>query len=151
MDIRCNSNIIKIWTFQPQKTIFCKNFASNFGFFLNFTQKTISILHIIMMHFGSVSSDVSNCIVLRFIYETFQVSSSKKLWSYQYLNLQKLFESPSKFVNIWKKDWIRPPTPLGLMNESMNKEIVKDSLKLYFLFHVKGCVNQIENQLPSSQ
>ena len=70
-------------------------FFSNFGFFLKFAKNNNYHFIDTMLYFRFVSSDVSNCIVLKFMCAKFQVSSSKKQGSYWYLNMGHLLKSPS--------------------------------------------------------
>ena len=74
------------------KVLFFSNFISNFGFFLKFAKNNNYQFIDTMLYFRFVSSDVSNCIVLKFMCAKFQVSSSKKQGSYWCLNMGHLLK-----------------------------------------------------------
>ena len=65
---------------------FLSKFGTKFGFFLKIYQKYINQFDALMSH-RSISSEVSNCIVLRLLCAKFQLSSSITCWSYGYMNL----------------------------------------------------------------
>ena len=71
-------NNVLILTFLNKIISFLSKFDTNLGLFLEFYQKNDNQFKDAFMSFRSVSSDVSNCIVLKFIYAKFQVSSSVK-------------------------------------------------------------------------
>ena len=64
------------------KILFFSNFISNFGFFLKFAKNNNYQFIDTILYFRFFSSDLSNCIVLKFMCAKFQVSSSKKQGSY---------------------------------------------------------------------
>ena len=60
-------------------------------FSLKIYQKNNNQFKDAFMSFRSVSSDISNCIVLKLFCAKFQVSKSIKCWSYGYMNLYQSF------------------------------------------------------------
>ena len=83
-----NSCLIQL-LFTKKNNFFTK-FSSNFELSIKFTQiKKVRFIDVIIP-LRSVSTNVSNCIVLNFMYTKFQVSSSKKWQSYWYSNMVHL-------------------------------------------------------------
>ena len=82
---------INTWivSFYP-KNLFLSKFSSNFELFFRFTQITKVRFIDVIIPLRSISTNVSNCIVLNFMYTKFQVSSSKKWQSYWYSNMVHL-------------------------------------------------------------
>ena len=69
---------INTWivSFYP-KNLFLSKFSSNFELFFRFTQITKVRFIDVIIPLRSISTNVSNCIVLNFMYTKFQVSSSR--------------------------------------------------------------------------
>ena len=83
-----NSCLIQL-LFTKKNNFFTK-FSSNFELSIKFTQiKKVRFIDVIIP-LRSISTNVSNCIVLNFMYAKFQVSSSKKWQSYWYSNMVHL-------------------------------------------------------------
>ena len=82
---------INTWivSFYP-KNLFLSKFSSDFELFFRFTQITKVRFIDVIIPLRSISTNVSNCIVLNFMYTKFQVSSSKKWQSYWYSNMVHL-------------------------------------------------------------
>ena len=102
---------INTWivSFYP-KNLFLSKFSSNFELFFRFTQITKVRFIDVIIPLRSISTNVSNCIVLNFMYTKFQVSSSKKWQSYWYSNMVHLL-----LITLYIKHYI---ISQGLMIES---------------------------------
>ena len=99
-----NSCLIQL-LFTKKNNFFTK-FSSNFELSIKFTQiKKVRFIDVIIP-LRSVSTNVSNCIVLNFMYTKFQVSSSKKWQSYWYSNMVHLL-----LITLYiSMRWARQPT-----------------------------------------
>ena len=122
-----NSCLIQL-LFTKKNNFFTK-FSSNFELSIKFTQiKKVRFIDVIIP-LRSVSTNVSNCIVLNFMYTKFQVSSSKKWQSYWYSNmvhllLITLYLSYAIIIRlivdpwlIWTNSWTVRPFPVSLRIE----------------------------------
>ena len=83
-------NIFSIFMFLDKNLNFCQDFLPNFDFFCKFVKKYKLQFIYVLMSFLFVSSYVSICILLKFMYSKFQLSNSKIWLSYEYLNMPHL-------------------------------------------------------------
>ena len=93
LDVNFNyRNNYLAFTCSNTKYFFFQNLVPYFGFFLKFSKKDNFLFTDTLLTLRFVPSDISNCILLKFMYAKFQVSSSKKQGSYWYLNMGHLLK-----------------------------------------------------------
>ena len=113
-----NSCLIQL-LFTKKNNFFTK-FSSNFELSIKFTQiKKVRFIDVIIP-LRSVSTNVSNCIVLNFMYTKFQVSSSKKWQSYWYSNMVHLLLITLYIswylLSIWSEEFDSPFLLVSMIN-----------------------------------
>ena len=81
---------------------FCQDFLPNFDFFCKFVKKYKLQFIYVLMSFLFVSSYVSICILLKFMYSKFQLSNSKIWLIYEYSNMPHLLVNTLYFLK-WKE------------------------------------------------
>ena len=95
-------NIFSILMFLHKNLIFHQDFLLNFGFFCKFVKKYKLQFIYVLMSFLFVSSYVSICILLKFMYSKFQLSNSKIWLSYEYSNMPHLLVNTLYYLKtIW--------------------------------------------------
>ena len=106
-------NIFSILMFLHKNLNFHQDFLPNFGFFCKFVKKYKLQFIYVLMSFLFVSSYVSICILLKFMYSKFQLSNSKIWLSYEYSNMPHLLVNTLYiyryvmflFIRVCFRDW----------------------------------------------